>query len=259
MDENKNQARQTKAKPVVITLDGNIGAGKSTLLEEVRKACPEFEVCTEPVGEWMTIQDENGKSLVELFYEDKMRWAYTFQNLTILTRLKAIRDVLRTTNKQVVIMERSVLTDRYVFAELMKDDGAIDQLEYQLYLKWFDQFATELPLKGMIHVTTDVNLASTRIAKRGRDGEDNIPTEYLNALDKQHEKWLSTTDLPLLQLSTDDDVNPEDNIKKIREWVNKTYFPQGQTETVGEKVSAKEFGLLNTPAAAPEAFTAVTL
>ena len=171
-DENIVQGSQKKSpKPIVITLDGNIGAGKSTLLEEVRQACPEFEVCTEPVGEWMTIQDENGKSLVELFYEDKMRWAYTFQNLTILTRLKAIRDVLRTTKKKVVIMERSVLTDRYVFAELMKDDGAIDQLEYQLYLKWFDQFATELPLKGMIHVTTDVKLASTRIAKRGAKGK----------------------------------------------------------------------------------------
>ena len=217
---NKENGPSKKPYPVVISLDGNIGAGKSTLLEEVRKAMPEVEVVVEPVGEWLTLKDDNGKSLLELFYQDKRRWAYTFQNLTILSRLKAIRDVLRTTTKSVVIMERSVLTDRYVFAEMLKDDGLIDELEYQLYLKWFEQFASELPLKGMIHVTTGIKLASSRITKRGREGEENIPTDYLAALEDQHDKWLSNTTLPVLRVCTDDDVDPQTNIDKIRSWVS---------------------------------------
>ncbi len=238
--------------PVVISLDGNIGAGKSTLLEEVRKAIPEAEVVVEPVGEWLTLKDDDGKSLLELFYQDKRRWAYTFQNLTILSRLKAIRDVLRSTKKSVVIMERSVLTDRYVFAEMLKDDGLIDELEYQLYLKWFEQFASELPLKGMIHVTTGIKLATTRISKRGREGEENIPTDYLAKLEEQHDKWLSTTTLPVLRVCTDDDVDPETNIAKIRSWINENNW---WTHEGGQKSS-----VLKTPAASSSATAvAVTL
>lgn len=215
----KENLGKNRDYPVVISLDGNIGAGKSTLLEEVRKAMPEVEVVVEPVGEWLTLKDDDGKSLLELFYQDKRRWAYTFQNLTILSRLKAIRDVLRSTKKSIIIMERSVLTDRYVFAEMLKDDGLIDELEYQLYLKWFEQFASELPLKGMIHVTTGIKLATSRISKRGREGEENIPTDYLSKLEEQHDKWLSSTTLPVLRVCTDDDVDPEINIAEIRSWI----------------------------------------
>ena len=255
-----------RPQPVVISLDGNIGAGKSTLLEEVRKAMPEVEVVVEPVGEWLTLQDEEGKSLLELFYGDKRRWAYTFQNLTILSRLKAIRDVLRTTKKSIIIMERSVLTDRYVFAEMLKDDGLIDDLEYQLYLKWFEQFASELPLKGMIHVTTGISLATTRISKRGREGEENIPSDYLAALENQHSKWLANTELPVLRVCTDDDVDPQENISKIRSWITSCGWESaGSGSSKGESVVddddvavAKQL-LLKTPAASSEPAPAVTM
>ena len=119
------EVAEEEEQPIVISLDGNIGAGKSTLLEAVRKALPDVEVVVEPVGEWLTLKNAEGKSLLELFYDDKRRWAYTFQNLTILSRLRAIREVLASTKKKVIIMERSVLTDRFVFAEMLK--GSVDK------------------------------------------------------------------------------------------------------------------------------------
>jgi deoxyadenosine/deoxycytidine kinase len=33
----------------------------------------------EPVAEWLTLKNAEGKSLLALFYEDKRRWAYSFQ------------------------------------------------------------------------------------------------------------------------------------------------------------------------------------
>jgi hypothetical protein len=99
---------------IVISLDGNIGAGKSTLLEAVRSALPDVEVVVEPVAEWETLKTDDGKSLLQHFYEDKQRWSYTFQNCAILTRLTAIRKSIRETKKKVIITERSLLTDRYV-------------------------------------------------------------------------------------------------------------------------------------------------
>lgn len=100
---------------IVISLDGNIGAGKSTLLEAVALALPEVEVVVEPVAEWETLKTADGKSLLQHFYEDKKRWSYTFQNCAILTRLTAIQKAIRNTKKRVIITERSLLTDRFVF------------------------------------------------------------------------------------------------------------------------------------------------
>ena len=74
--------------------------------------------------------------MLELFYEDKRRLGYTFQNAEILTRLKAIRGALAVSRKCVPITERSVLTDRFVFAEMLRDRGDIDALEWQLYMSW---------------------------------------------------------------------------------------------------------------------------
>lgn len=204
---------------VIISLDGNIGAGKSTLLEAIREDMPEVEVVQEPVGEWEQLRDAKGRSLLQLFYEDKKRWSYTFQNCAILTRLNAIKQALANTTKKVLITERSVLTDRFVFAQMLRDSGDLNKLEWELYLKWFDTFATELPLKGVIHVTTGVKCSTDRIQQRGREGESSIPVEYLTALDAQHHKWLAETDLDVLQLSTEPTVSLENNLARIRAFV----------------------------------------
>lgn len=205
--------------PIVISLDGNIGAGKSTLLEAIQKELPEVDVVLEPVGEWMTLKNAEGKSLLELFYEDKRRWSYTFQNCAILTRLRAIRKAMKESKQTVIITERSVLTDRYVFAEMLRESGDIDDLEWQLYMNWFDTFAADLPLRGIIYLTTGVGTSAGRIVKRGRQGEDHIPLDYLSALDDQHHKWVTTTPLPVLKISTEDGVALAENVQQIRDFV----------------------------------------
>ena len=182
--------------PLIISLDGNIGAGKSTLLEKIKEACPEYECILEPVGEWTTLKNDDGKSLLQMFYEDKKRWAYSFQNCAILTRIKALREAIRSTQvskKRIIITERSVLTDRYVFAEMLRDSGDLNGLEWTLYTKWFDEFASDLPLRGIIYIDTGVALSAERIHIRGREGEGGIPLEYLSALEAQHEKWVAST------------------------------------------------------------------
>lgn len=206
--------------PIVISIDGNVGAGKSTLLEAMASALPDYEIVVEPVGEWMHLKNGEGKSLLELFYEDKRRWAYTFQNCAILTRLRAIKAAIAGTKKRVIITERSVLTDRFVFAEMLRDSGDIDALEWQLYMNWYDTFAAALPLRGIIYLTTGVGTSAGRIVKRGRHGEEHIPLDYLSALDAQHQKWLANTELPVLRLSTEEGVSLEENVAAVRAFVN---------------------------------------
>jgi deoxyguanosine kinase len=210
--------------PILISLDGNIGAGKSTLLEALVELLPEITVVQEPVADWVTLRNQTGKNLLELFYEDTARWCYTFQNCAILTRLMHTMDILKSWTPAegklpVVVTERSVLTDRFVFAEMLHREGKMDDLEWNLYLKWYDHFAKDLPVKGIIHITTSAETSKGRIQKRGRSGEEKIPMEYLEQLHAQHNRWIETAHLPVLEISTEAGVSMEENVRKIREWV----------------------------------------
>lgn len=219
---NTEQNRTTE--PIIVSLDGNIGAGKSTLMEKLRVAMPEVDVVVEPVGEWMRLCNAEGRSLLELFYEDKRRWAYTFQNCAVLTRLRSAWSALgaaEAAGKRVVIMERSVLTDRFVFAEMLRASGDIDALEWDMYMKWYDTFIATMPIRGIIYLSTDVATSAARCRLRGRPGEEGIPLSYLEALDAQHDRWLQNTDLPVLNLSTatGSATTVADNVAAIREFL----------------------------------------
>lgn len=209
--------------PIIISTDGGIGGGKTTLLEHLRTCLPDVEVVLEPVGEWMRLKDSSGKSLLELFYEDKKRWAYTFQNCAILTRLRTILSAMKTTTKRVILTERSVLTDRYVFAEMLREDGTLDPLEWELYTTWFNTFAADLPIRGVIYLTTSVGTCAERIVQRGRAGEEHIPLDYLAALDAQHHRWLDRAEreegMPVLRISTEPGVPLDVNIEAVRKFI----------------------------------------
>lgn len=209
--------------PIIISLDGNIGAGKSTLLNRVREEIKGIYYVDEPVSQWIKLVNGQNKNLLELFYEDKRRWAYTFQNCAILTRLKNVQDTINSIPSgeeyPIVLTERSVLTDKYVFAEMLRDSGDIDPLEWDLYNMWFDTFGNSQPVGGIIYLSTSAETAKKRIQIRNRHGEEGIDIDYLNSLDAQHKKWINNTDVPVLTLSTEDDVPLEENIQKIKEFI----------------------------------------
>jgi deoxyadenosine/deoxycytidine kinase len=214
--------------PILITLDGNIGAGKSTLLDLLRERIPWLSVIPEPVGEWLTMKNGAGESLLELFYKDTPRWAYTFQNAAILTRLidtlKILKEWKPTEGKlPIIVTERSVLTDRHVFADMLHSQGKLDDLEWNLYLRWYDAFAKELPIRGIVHLSTSASTSKERIAVRGRSGEGGIPLDYLEALDVQHKKWVSESTLPTLSVNTEPGTNMEDVVRQVEAWLLDTF------------------------------------
>jgi deoxyadenosine/deoxycytidine kinase len=176
-------------------------------------------VVDEPVAQWTALKNAEGTNLLELFYQDKKRWAYTFQNCAILTRLKNIKEAVKAGHK-IIITERSILTDKHVFAEMLRDAGDMDPLEWELYESWFDIFGKEYPVNGIIYVSTNANISKERIQIRNRIGEENINIEYLEALDIQHKKWIENTNIPVLTLSTEG-VTVEKNIEEIKLFIER--------------------------------------
>jgi deoxyadenosine/deoxycytidine kinase len=209
---------------IIISLDGNIGAGKSTLLSEIRKQIPEIKIVDEPVDQWTYLLDENEKNMLELFYEDKKRWGYTFQTCALLTRQKNMQKMIKHLNEtdqtnQIILTERSILTDRYIFAEMLYETGILTAIEWELYKNLFDIIRESYHIHGVIYLSTSCKTSRDRISVRGRPEEESISMNYLNDLHKQHEKWLSNPAIPVLKLSTEPDSSLDNNIQNIKDFV----------------------------------------
>lgn len=78
-------------KQVVYSIEGNIGSGKTVLLNLLSKHLPNLVIAPEPVEDWQHI---NRFNLLQQYYDDPHRWAYTFQNYAILTRSKHLHKLL---------------------------------------------------------------------------------------------------------------------------------------------------------------------
>jgi thymidylate kinase len=167
----------------MIFVEGNIGTGKSTFLTQLSK---EFKVVLEPVDEWSNMKNANGKNILEEFYSDPSRNAYLFQSIAFRSRMKNI------VHKEDAFIERSIFTDRNIFAKTCREDGLIGDIEWSDYVSWFDWLTTEFQVqpKGFVYLRCEPEVSLERIKKRNRPGEENISLEYLKKLHKKHDEWL---------------------------------------------------------------------
>lgn len=180
--------------PFIVSIEGNIGSGKSTVLEKLKEAHPEWIFVEEPVNEWLRLRNENHESLLEVFYKDKKRWSYTFQNAAILYRYQKLKEALekcKTSGRTIIIMERCLDTDSQIFCKMLHKDGYIDELEKKLYEDWFSHLRSMCPeVNAFVYINTNAELSYQRLVKRSREGESVIPLDYLQELEDYHRKWL---------------------------------------------------------------------
>ncbi len=186
---------------VFAIIDGNIGAYKSTVLQILSK-----ELNFLPVDEpWY----EN--NFLDLFYQDKKRWAYSTQ--WEFFTIRAIRHMEAQNNTdENLLLERSVYSDRYVFARYLYDSGYMNEREWKSYTKWFDFLVEKLLKKPtfILYLRAKPETLYERILKRSRDIElqnDGISIEYIKGLNKYYEEFLYqnkfSLDIPILIFDTD--------------------------------------------------------
>lgn len=179
---------------MIYLLEGNIGAGKSTLLNRIAEHYGNrFVLIQEPVDEWSTFKDKNGKSIFEHFYEDKARYSFMFQVFVMQSRLHRLLEAIRNHPNAIVFMERSLYSDYYIFADLLHTQNLISDMEYSVYKSIWNNFVRnfmEEHIKGVIYLHVEPEVALERIKVRNRNGESAISLDYLKALHEQHQKWL---------------------------------------------------------------------
>ncbi len=171
-------------------VEGNIGAGKSTFLRLIGSELG-IDVIYEPTDKWQR-KDKEG-NLLDLFYKDTPRWAYTFQSYAFISRIQSqIEHEASVTTTEPQVYERSVYCDRYCFAKNCFELGFMSALEWSIYKEWFGWLVEAYTKKpsGFIYLRTTPDVCYQRIQKRSRCEESSIPLSYLEALHTRHEEWL---------------------------------------------------------------------
>jgi deoxyadenosine/deoxycytidine kinase len=207
--------------PILISLDGNIGAGKTTLLESLHEAFPGLVLVKEPVEDWLQMKNERGKSILQLYYDDPKRYAYTFQHTALMTRIRNTRQAIASAPENaVVVCERSILTDRHIFAEMLHNDKMLSPIEWDLYLMWYDLLAEHMKVDGILYINTPPDVCLGRIRHRGRTGEENIQLKYLEQVDQTHKNWIGSTPIPVLTITTEQASERSGMVASLRQFVD---------------------------------------
>ncbi len=196
-----------------ISIEGNIGAGKSTLLRVMDKWFGEdmIETLPEPVESWKNC---NGQNLLESFYQEPARYAYTFQSYAFISRMAQIQQTQQI--KSVRILERSPLSD-YCFAKNAHMNGIMNDVEWAAYQAWWSFFMhNNSPLSlldvsnplsdpqqnqervrsfrslkpdAIIYLRTNPEICFKRMQIRNRSEEAGVPLSYLQQLHEHHDQW----------------------------------------------------------------------
>lgn len=183
---------------VKLAVEGNIGAGKSTFLDILCDGSLELqdiiEVVPEPVDEWRSVRygEEEPINLLDRFYKDPKKYAYTFQHYVLLTRMQKDR-LARASSKPLRVLERSIFSDRMVFVRAMHEAGFMGDLELSVYDSWFSMEIAQdrqLTPDGFIYLKARPETCIKRLRTRNRSEEVGVDPAYLENLHDKHESWL---------------------------------------------------------------------
>jgi deoxyadenosine/deoxycytidine kinase len=178
--------------PKLICIEGNIGAGKSTFMDrfkeevDARGRSHEFVFLKEPVDEWAKVVDKEGKTILQNMYEDPAKYCFAFQIMVFTSIQKLLEEH---TNRDVkwIVCERSLISSRHVFAKMLHEDGAMNDIEYSVYdgLCEGSPWIRRMP-EFVIHLEADANTCFERVKIRNRTGEENITLEYLKRCEEYY-------------------------------------------------------------------------
>lgn len=277
--EDETFSDEAPPQQLTLSLEGNIGVGKSTFLDAMASGVDRFEVVQEPVDQWRGMGEGEGSNLLEAFYSNPSRYAYTFQNYVLLSRVQqaasqqqrsrgvstsarmarramAPPELLRSAPstadwsdavppvlsgfgggdpQQIIqplnsgrIMERSIFSDRIVFAQAVRQAKWMSSLEMGLYESTFDSLLDTTPNvvpDGFIYLRAKPETCLSRLERRGRVEEGGISLEYLTELHENHEGWLGDQHLCV---DGDDEFQKIANVATNPSWPARIGWINGQ-------------------------------
>lgn len=176
---------------MLILVEGNIGVGKSTFLQTIKEIKGNINIIPEPVKTWEDV------GILDAFYSDQKRWAYTFQSIAFATRVSAVLTGVKPDKTNII--ERSVFIDKHGFAKYNHELGNMNDMEWNAYSIWYnlmlEKFETDLTPDKIIYLQASPSTCLERIKKRSRTAEVDVDIDYLQGLHEKYEEWVAMDDV----------------------------------------------------------------
>ena len=212
----------------IISIEGNIGSGKSTLIKHLHERFSDNNhvmpiiFLKEPVEQWAEITDKNGVTMLEKFYDDKEKYSFPFQIMAYISRLSLLKEARDNNPDAIIISERSLHTDKHVFAQMLYDSDMIEEACMKIYLTWFDHFVKDFEIEKVIYVDATPEKCKSRVDIRHRQGEDKIALEYLQDCDKYHKQMLTKFNDNMVHI-IDGNIDHDAEGVIVNSWINEIY------------------------------------
>jgi deoxyadenosine/deoxycytidine kinase len=86
---------ERRVKIMMVSLDGLIGSGKSTRLQPIYESLKSLGDHVEVIQLREPVEEFQKYGILGKFYEDSSRYGYTFQTYAVLTRIKLLREAIK--------------------------------------------------------------------------------------------------------------------------------------------------------------------
>ena len=193
----------------IIVFAGNVGAGKSTLAHAIGKQLG-FEIFYESVADNPFLED---------FYHDQRKWAYHLQSYFLVHRFSLIKEA-EIENKNAVF-DRSIYEDAAIFARNLYETGKMRKKEFETYIQMFNSMMKYIRHPDLlVYIDADVDTILSRIRRRGRQMELEVPIAYWQQLDNLYKDWIKEYDFsPVYKIDAAkvDIVSNPDQINELTE------------------------------------------
>ncbi|XP_062153784.1 uncharacterized protein LOC133861967 [Alnus glutinosa] len=194
-DNSNSDVKPAQKKRLTFCVEGNISVGKTTFLQRIANETLELrdlvEIVPEPINKWQDVGPDHF-NILDAFYAEPERYAYTFQNYVFVTRVMQERESSGGI-KPLRLMERSVFSDRMVFVRAVHEANWMNEMEISIYDSWFDPVVSCLPgliPDGFIYLRASPDTCHQRMQLRKRTEEGGVSLDYLRGLHEKHENWL---------------------------------------------------------------------
>ena len=177
----------------VIIIEGQIGVGKTTMGEILERELG--------ITLFRELQQAETQVLLDRFYANKERWAFTLQIHFLNERFRMIKEIRRNGGGA---LDRSIYGDR-IFAEVLHEDGSMTDEEFTTYQTLLDNMLEHVqPPDLLVYLDCSVDTAMERIRKRNRGLEAGIPRDYLERLNQHYLRWYERYDIsPRIKVDTE--------------------------------------------------------
>ncbi len=191
-----------------IAIEGPIGVGKTSLANLLSKR----------LSAKLILEKFEDNPFLSEFYDDPARFAFQTQLFFLLQRYQQQQDI-----RQVDMFHNLLISDYMFIKDRLFASLNLDDKEMNLY----DSIANMMERNVInpdliIYLQADTSTLMKNIDKRGRDFENNISYDYINALNEIYtEYFFRYNDTPLVIINTNniDFVNNTEDLDQVIEYI----------------------------------------